>query len=73
MLIDMVNAIKVTVTLDNKILVELSRVSGQRKKTFAIREAVAFYLKQKKIGKIKLMKGKLKFDKTAEEIRHKGQ
>jgi len=73
MLLGMVNAIKVTVTLDNKILDELNRVSGQRKMTFAIREAVVFYLKQKKIEKIKFMKGKLKFDKTAEEIRHNGK
>jgi hypothetical protein len=69
----MVNVIKVTVTLNNKILDDLSRVSGQRKTTFAIREAVAFYLKQKKIEKIKLMKGKPKFDKTAEENRDNGQ
>ncbi len=73
MLINMVDAMKVTVTLDNKILDELNRVSGQRKTTFAIREAVAFYLKQKKIEKIRLMKGELKFDKTAEEIRHNGK
>ena len=73
MLITMVNTIKVTVSLDNKILDDLSRVSGRRKTTFAIREAVEFYLKQKKIEKIRLMKGKLKFDKTAEEIRHNGQ
>ena len=48
----MANVIKVTVTLDNKVLDELSRVSGQRKMTFAIREAVVFYLRQKKIEKI---------------------
>lgn len=36
----------------------------------AIREAISEYLKQRKIEKIKAMKGKLKFDKTAEDLRH---
>jgi hypothetical protein len=36
----------------------------------AVREAVALYLKQKKVEKIKFMMGKLKYDKTAEELRH---
>jgi len=31
---------------------------------------VAVYLRQRKREKIKSMKGKLKFDKTAEELRH---
>jgi hypothetical protein len=35
-----------------------------------VREAIAVYLRQKKREKIKSMKGKLKFDKTAEELRH---
>ncbi|HEY4654461.1 MAG TPA: hypothetical protein VIH22_08100 [Cyclobacteriaceae bacterium] len=65
-------AMRATVTVGKKILDELNRVSGQRKTTFAIKEAMEFYLKQKKIEKIKLMKGKLKFDRTAEEIRHSG-
>ena len=59
-----------TVTIDKKILDELVEESGQKNKASAVREAVALYLRQKKVEKIKGMKGKLKFDKTAEELRH---
>lgn len=61
---------RATVTIDKKILDELVEESGQKNKASAVREAVALYLKQKKVEKIKEMKGKLKFDKTAEELRH---
>lgn len=60
---------RATVTIDKKILDELVQESGQKNKASAVREAVAVYLKQRKIEKIKSMKGKLKFDKTAEELR----
>ena len=59
-----------TVTIDKKILDELVQESGHKNKATAVREAVAVYLKQKKIEKIKSMKGKLKFDKKAEDLRH---
>ncbi len=61
---------RATVTIDKKILDELVAESGQKNKASAVREAVALYLKQKKIERIKLKKGKVKFDKTADEIRH---
>jgi Arc/MetJ family transcription regulator len=61
---------RATVTIDKDILDELVLASGLKNKTTAVREAVAVYLRQKKREKIKGMKGKLKFDKTAEEIRH---
>ncbi len=61
---------RATVTIDNKILEELLAESGQKNKASAVREAVALYLKQKKIERIKQKKGKVKFDKTADEIRH---
>jgi len=61
---------RATVTIDKKILDELVEESGQKNKASAVREAVALYLRQKKVEKIKGMKGKLKFDKTAEELRH---
>ena len=63
-------AIRVTVTIDKKILNELVQESGHKNKATAVREAVALYLKQKKVEKIKFMRGKLKYDKTAEELRH---
>jgi len=59
-----------TVTIDKKILDELVEESGHKNKATAVREAVAVYLRQKKVEKIKSMKGKLKFDKTSEDLRH---
>lgn len=61
---------RATVTIDKKILDELVEESGQKNKASAVREAVSLYLRQKKVERIKGMKGKLKFDKTAEELRH---
>ena len=61
---------RATVTIDKDILDELVQESGHKNKASAVREAVAHYLKQKKIAKIKQMKGRLRFDKTAEELRH---
>jgi hypothetical protein len=61
---------KTLVTIDKKILDELVHESGHKNKTIAVREAISVYLKQKKIEKIKSVKGKLKFDKTANELRH---
>lgn len=61
---------RTTVTIDKKILDELVEESGQKSKASAVREAVALYLKQKKVDRIKQKKGKVRFDKTADEIRH---
>lgn len=61
---------RATVTLDKEILDELVQETGLKSAASAVREAIADYLKQRKIEKIKAMKGKLKFDKTAEELRH---
>lgn len=61
---------RATVTINKSILDELVHESGHKNKATAVREAVAVYLKQKKREKIKGMKGKLKFDKTAAELRH---
>ena len=61
---------RATVTIDKAILDELVHESGHKNKATAVREAVAVYIRQRKREKIKGMKGKLKFDKTAEEIRH---
>jgi metal-responsive CopG/Arc/MetJ family transcriptional regulator len=61
---------RATVTIDKNILDQLVEESGHKNKASAVREAVAVYLKQKKVENIKRMKGKLKFDKTADELRH---
>ena len=61
---------RATVTIDHEILEELVTESGHKNKASAVREAITLYLKQKKIEKIKQKKGKVNFDKSADEIRH---
>lgn len=61
---------RATVTLDKEMLDELVKETGVKSAASAVREAISEYLKQRKIEKIKGMKGKLKFDKTAEDLRH---
>lgn len=61
---------RATVTIDRNILDALLQETGQKNKASAVREALAVYLRQKKIEKIRNMKGKIKFDKTADALRH---
>jgi metal-responsive CopG/Arc/MetJ family transcriptional regulator len=61
---------RITVTIDKKALDELIAESRQGSMSAALRDAVVFYLKRKKIERIKQNKGNMKFDRTAEEIRH---
>jgi metal-responsive CopG/Arc/MetJ family transcriptional regulator len=61
---------RATVTIDNEILEELVAESGKKNKASAVREAITLYLKQKKVEKIMQKKGKVKFDRSADEIRH---
>ncbi len=59
-----------TITIEKEIMDELVHETGLKSKASAVKVAIAEYLRQKKIEKIKAMKGKLKFDKTARELRH---
>jgi Arc/MetJ-type ribon-helix-helix transcriptional regulator len=59
-----------TITIEKEILDELVQETEFKSKASAVKAAISEYLKKKKIEKIKSMKGKLKFDKTAEDIRH---
>lgn len=61
---------RATVTIDNEILEKLVQESGKKNKASAVREAITLYLKQKKVEKIMQKKGKVKFDRSADEIRH---
>jgi len=61
---------RATVTIDKDMLDELVRRSGQKNKASAVREAIAVFLRHKNIERIQRMKGRLKFDKTADELRH---
>ena len=59
-----------TVTLEKAMLDELLTETHAKNKTTAVKEAIADYLRRRRVEKIKSMKGKLKFDLTAEELRH---
>jgi phosphopantetheine adenylyltransferase len=60
-----------TVTLDHNKLEELLAETKATSKAKAVGIAIDEYLRRKKIEKIKSLKGKLKFDLTADEIRHR--
>ncbi len=61
---------RATVTIEKDILDELVDETGHKSKASAVKEAISQYLNHKKREKIMDMKGKLKFDKTAGELRH---
>lgn len=62
---------RATVTIDQEKLDELMKETKSRSKASAVKVAIDEYLRRKKIEKIKAMKGRLQFDLTAEEIRHR--
>ena len=62
---------RTNVTLDFEILEDLLKTTKARNKTSAVKEAIGEYLRRSKIKDIKAMKGRLEFDMTAEEIRHR--
>lgn len=61
---------RANVTIDKDILDELLKETKAKSKVSAVKIAIRGYLKQKKIERIRAMKGKLDFDLTADEIRH---
>ena len=62
---------RATVTIDGEKLSELLAETGANSKASAVSTAISDYLRRKKIEKIKALKGRLEFDLTAEEIRHR--
>lgn len=62
---------RATVTIEKDKLDILLRETKSRSKTSAVKIAIDEYLRKKKIEKIKSMRGKLEFDMTADEIRHR--
>ena len=62
---------RATLTIDNEKLDLLMKETKSKSKASAVKIAIDEYLKRKKIEKIKSMKGKLEFDMTADEIRHR--
>jgi hypothetical protein len=62
---------RATVTIEKDKLDDLMKETKSKSKASAVKIAINEYLKRKKIEKIKSMKGKLDFDMTADEIRHR--
>jgi hypothetical protein len=62
---------RATVTIEKDRLDLLVKETKSRSKTSAVKIAIEEYLKKKKVKKIQSMKGKLYFDMTADEIRHR--
>lgn len=62
---------RATVTIEKDKLDLLVRETKSRSKASAVKVAIDEYLRKKKIEKIKAMKGRLNFDMTADEIRHR--
>lgn len=62
---------RATVTIEKDRLDLLMKETKSRSKTSAVKIAIDEYLKKKKVEKIQSMKGKLYFDMTADEIRHR--
>jgi len=62
---------RATVTIENDRLDLLMKETKSKNKASAVKIAINEYLKKKKIEKIKSMRGKLEFDMTADEIRHR--
>lgn len=61
---------RTTITLDSQILETLQDVSKTKTKAKAVMTAIQDYLRRHQIVKIKELKGRLKFDLSADEIRH---
>jgi len=61
---------RTTITLDSQILQTLQEVSQTKTKAKAVMMAIQDYLRRHQVAKIKELKGKLKFDLSADEIRH---
>ena len=62
---------RATVTIEKDKLDDLMKETKSKSKASAVKIAINEYLKRKKIDKIKSMKGKLEFDMTADELRHR--
>lgn len=62
---------RITITLPNALIDELLSVVDARSKTEAVIKAIRDEIKTKKKKKITDMAGKMKFVKTAQQLRHR--
>jgi uncharacterized protein YaaW (UPF0174 family) len=61
---------RATVTIEKNMLDQLLKETRAKSKATAVKRAIHEYLRRRKIDRIKSMKGKLRFDLTADGIRH---
>ena len=61
---------RTTITLEKEILDDLMKETKDKNKASAVKKVITEFLRQRKIEKIKAMKGKLKFNLSEDEIRH---
>ena len=61
---------RTTITMDSVIVERLLRETKAQSKAKAVTIAVDEYLRRRQLEKIKSLKGKLKFDVSAEKLRH---
>lgn len=62
---------RATVTIEKDKLDMLVKETKSKSKASAVKIAIDEYLRRKKIEKIKSMKGRLQFDMTADDLRHR--
>ena len=68
--VEMRKFMRLTISIKKKMMSELMQETGCKSTASAIITAIGEYLRQRKVEKIMAMQGKLKFDMTAEAIRH---
>lgn len=61
---------RTTITLDSQLISLLQQASGAKSKAKAVMIAIQDYLRRRQIEKIATLKGKIRFEMTASEIRH---
>ena len=61
---------RTSITVNNDIIEQLVKDTGIKSKSKAVEAVVSEYLKSRQIKKIMKMKGKIRFDLSADEIRH---
>lgn len=61
---------RTTITIDSHVVSLLQQVSGAKSKARAVMIAIQDYLRRRQIEKIATLKGKIRFEMSASEIRH---
>jgi len=62
---------RATITIEKEKLDILLKETKSKSKAAAVKIAIDEYLRRRKIERIKSMKGRLRFDMTGHEIRHR--